>query len=122
MAGNYNPEMAPDVEMRLSFPKGAATGAASGGKSALTSSSGGSYSNANGVGRQIRQAQQYADDHHQLDGGGYLGAAAGSRSTSRAGTLPPASSQTPSSLNPRRNLTRSDGTGTDGVTFESNSY
>ncbi|XP_061503156.1 uncharacterized protein LOC11175623 isoform X7 [Anopheles gambiae] len=112
VAGNYNPEMAPDVEMRLSFPKGAATGAASGGKSALTSSSGGSYSNANGVGRQIRQAQQYADDHHhQLDGGGYLGAAAGSRSTSRAGTLPPASSQTPSSLNPRRNLTRSDGTG-----------
>nr|XP_040228387.2 uncharacterized protein LOC120952891 isoform X2 [Anopheles coluzzii] len=112
VAGNYNPEMAPDVEMRLSFPKGAATGAASGGKSALTSSSGGSYSNANGVGRQIRQAQQYADDHHhQLDGGGYLGTAAGSRSTSRAGTLPPASSQTPSSLNPRRNLTRSDGTG-----------
>ncbi|XP_041788408.1 uncharacterized protein LOC121603563 isoform X4 [Anopheles merus] len=112
VAGNYNPEMAPDVEMRLSFPKGAATGPGSGGKSALTSSSGGgSYSNANGVGRQLRQAQQYADEHHQLDGGGYLGAAAGSRSTSRAGTLPPASSQTPSSLNPRRNLTRSDGTG-----------
>uniref|UniRef100_A0A182JW87 Uncharacterized protein n=1 Tax=Anopheles christyi TaxID=43041 RepID=A0A182JW87_9DIPT len=117
VAGNYNPEMAPDVEMRLSFPKGAATGA-SGGKSALTSSSG-SYGNANGpplvngAGRN-RQAHQYADgtsvvgDHH-LDGGSYLGA---SRSTSRAGTLPPASSQAPpSSLNPRRNLTRSDGTG-----------
>ncbi|XP_052891221.1 uncharacterized protein LOC128299335 [Anopheles moucheti] len=125
VAGNYNPEMAPDVEMRLSFPKGA-TGGGSGGKSALTSSAAtgslshaphtptGSYSNSNGgpstlttgAGRN-RQAHQFADGDH-LDGVGYLGA---SRSTSRAGALPLTSSQAPGTLNPRRNLTRSDGTG-----------
>uniref|UniRef100_A0A182MRC9 Uncharacterized protein n=1 Tax=Anopheles culicifacies TaxID=139723 RepID=A0A182MRC9_9DIPT len=118
VAGNYNPEMAPDVEMRLSFPKGAATGGGSGGKSALTSSAAtgsGSYSNSNGpstlttgAGRN-RQTHQYADgDGDHFDGGGYLGT---SRSTSRAGALPPTSSQVPGTLNPRRNLTRSDGTG-----------
>ncbi|XP_049284122.1 uncharacterized protein LOC125764201 isoform X2 [Anopheles funestus] len=118
VAGNYNPEMAPDVEMRLSFPKGAA-GAGSGGKSALTSSAAtgslshapsGSYTNSNGpstaAGRN-RQTHQFVDGD-PLDGIGYPGA---SRSTSRAGALPPTSSQAPGILNPRRNLTRSDGTG-----------
>uniref|UniRef100_A0A182P624 Uncharacterized protein n=1 Tax=Anopheles epiroticus TaxID=199890 RepID=A0A182P624_9DIPT len=133
VAGNYNPEMAPDVEMRLSFPKGAPSGAAgSGGKPALTSSaatstlrhapdtSSGSYSNANGPGRN-RQAHQYADGDHHLDGGGYLGA---SRSTSRAGTLPPASSQAapPGSFNPRRNLTRTDGTSVAGSSTTGKDY
>uniref|UniRef100_A0A182VRL8 Uncharacterized protein n=1 Tax=Anopheles minimus TaxID=112268 RepID=A0A182VRL8_9DIPT len=126
VAGNYNPEMAPDVEMRLSFPKGA-TGGGSGGKSALTSSaatgslshvphtSSGSYTNSNGPSAlttgagQNRPSHQYADgDGDHFDGVGYLGA---SRSTSRAGALPPTASQTPGPLNPRRNLTRSDGTG-----------
>ncbi|XP_035902453.1 uncharacterized protein LOC118507698 isoform X2 [Anopheles stephensi] len=129
VAGNYNPEMAPDVEMRLSFPKGAA-GGGSGGKSALTSSaatsslrhapdtSSGSYSHSNGpsgAGRNRHPPYADGDGGDHLDGGGgYLGA---SRSTSRgAGALPPTSSNLPGTLNPRRNLTRSDGTGAGGTT------
>ncbi|XP_050078049.1 uncharacterized protein LOC126564958 [Anopheles maculipalpis] len=127
VAGNYNPEMAPDVEMRLSFPKGGAGGGGSGSKSALTSSaatstlrhapdtSSGSYSNSHGPSGAVRNRHPYAegDGDHLDGGGGYLGT---SRSTSRAGALPPTSSNVPGTLNPRRNLTRSDGTGAGSTT------
>ncbi|XP_058118416.1 uncharacterized protein LOC131284706 [Anopheles ziemanni] len=134
VAGNYNPDMAPDVEMRLSFPKGAAGNAStgstgSGGKSQLTAGSGSlatsngnmlqhqdtnSNYHANGLthlagGRHQRQSQQqnYAVLDH-LDGSvGYVG---GSRNSSRAATLPPPQ-PAPGGLNPKRNLTRTDGSG-----------
>ncbi|KFB52077.1 hypothetical protein ZHAS_00020264 [Anopheles sinensis] len=131
VAGNYNPDMAPDVEMRLSFPKGASTGSTgSGGKSQITAGSGSvatsngnmlqhqqdtnSNYHANGLthpagGRHHRQSQQqnYAVLDH-LDGSvGYVG---GSRNSSRAATLPPPQPP-PGGLNPKRNLTRTDGTG-----------
>uniref|UniRef100_A0A182Q8B5 Uncharacterized protein n=1 Tax=Anopheles farauti TaxID=69004 RepID=A0A182Q8B5_9DIPT len=122
VAGNYNPEMAPDVEMRLSFPKGGGGGGSSG-KSALTaaSSSAATSNFSNGTkaltstaGHRNRQVHQYGDDPGEhMDGVMYPGA---SRSTSRTGTLPPAPSQVSSTLNPRRNLTRSDGTGATGST------
>ncbi|XP_053670919.1 uncharacterized protein LOC128721182 [Anopheles nili] len=126
VAGNYNPEMAPDVEMRLSFPKGAGSGQ-TGGKSgtltgatssAVTSSLHGSQESSGPLGtiagRHRAQTQQYGpvDTDDLLEGVGYSGM---SRSTSRAGALPPPSSQAPGSLNPRRNLTRSDGTGAGGT-------
>uniref|UniRef100_A0AAG5CQN8 Uncharacterized protein n=1 Tax=Anopheles atroparvus TaxID=41427 RepID=A0AAG5CQN8_ANOAO len=131
VAGNYNPDMAPDVEMRLSFPKGAAGNASgttgSGGKSQLTAgSSSAATSNGNvlhqetnsssygpahmggGRHRQQQQQQQNYAMHDHLDGTvGYIG---GSRNSSRATTIQPAQPP-PGVLNPKRNLTRTDGTG-----------
>ncbi|XP_065095605.1 uncharacterized protein LOC135717437 isoform X2 [Ochlerotatus camptorhynchus] len=124
VAGNYNPDMAPDVEMKLSFPK-QPNASASGGH-AVAGGSGGSKRTshpamANGVDSSYQSSalagnrkQQYIEDAHHIPGRGggnpnyavldddsYGG---GSRGMARA-ALPP-----PAALNPKRTLSRSDGT------------
>ncbi|XP_058056108.1 uncharacterized protein LOC131207510 [Anopheles bellator] len=143
VAGNYNPEMAPDVEMRLSFPKGssttatttasnALTGGGSGGKSLMSSSaattthlqhdtSSTGYQQAPGRHRQYMEnghgGARGRENYGVLEHGdaGYLGG--GSRNASRAAALPP-----PVGLNPKRSLTRSDGTGAGGGSSTAKDY
>ncbi|XP_062698955.1 uncharacterized protein LOC109424083 isoform X5 [Aedes albopictus] len=122
VAGNYNPEMAPDVEMKLSFPK-----------QANASITGGSQALASGITRRTTQPsgaaadsslqssaiaghrKQYIEEAHHIPGrggGGHSYPAAQdddsyggvSRGAARA-ALPP-----PAGLNPKRTLSRSDGT------------
>ncbi|XP_052863862.1 mucin-19-like [Anopheles cruzii] len=136
VAGNYNPEMAPDVEMRLSFPKGSSTTATTGASNALTGGGSGGKSlmsssaattthlqhdtSSTGYPQAPGRQRQYMENGHggargrenygvleHGDGLGYLGG--GSRNASRAAALPP-----PVGLNPKRSLTRSDGTGPGG--------
>lgn len=125
VAGNYNPDMAPDVEMKLSFPK--QPNASTTGGHAIAGGSGGSKRTshpamANGAESSYQSSaqagnrkQQYIEDAHHIPGRGggnpnyallddesYGG---GSRGMTRA-ALPP-----PAALNPKRTLSRSDGTG-----------
>ncbi|ETN61666.1 hypothetical protein AND_006669 [Anopheles darlingi] len=126
VAGNYNPEMAPDVEMRLSFPKGggsttgsnALTNGTNSGKSHFTGSS---AMTANHLQQDTSSSTGYPmgrhrQPYHQQEAGvrtpnygGFDQELGGSRNASRAAALPP-----PVGLNPKRNLTRSDGSGATG--------
>ncbi|XP_021705942.1 uncharacterized protein LOC5567272 isoform X4 [Aedes aegypti] len=118
VAGNYNPEMAPDVEMKLSFPK---QGNASTGSQALASASNRRTShpvgNPSGPETSHQSSaiagnrKQYIEEAHHIPGRGYAGVqdddsyGGVSRGTARA-ALPPSTG-----LNPKRTLSRSDGTG-----------
>ncbi|XP_050081548.1 mucin-19-like isoform X2 [Anopheles aquasalis] len=125
VAGNYNPEMAPDVEMRLSFPKGGgsttASNALTGMNSGKTHLTGSSAMTANHLQQDTSSSTGYSmsrhrQPYHQEAGartpnyGGFDQELGGSRNASRAAALPP-----PGGLNPKRNLTRSDGTGATAV-------
>ncbi|XP_055640709.1 uncharacterized protein LOC129778078 isoform X4 [Toxorhynchites rutilus septentrionalis] len=127
VAGNYNPEMAPDVEMRLSFPK--QSGASSSTSNVLTNSSAGGATSFGGSNKRanhpvtnghevgyhssalVGSRKQYIEDSHHIPGrGGAQNYAlldddsyGGSRGTARA-ALPPAAG-----LNPKRTLSRADG-------------
>lgn len=118
MAGNYNPEMAPDVEMKLSFPK---QGNASTGSQALASASNRRTNhpvgNPSGPETSHQSSaiagnrKQYIEEAHHIPGRGYAGVqdddsyGGVNRGTARA-ALPPSTG-----LNPKRTLSRSDGTG-----------
>ncbi|XP_062556383.1 uncharacterized protein LOC134221206 isoform X3 [Armigeres subalbatus] len=118
VAGNYNPDMAPDVEMKLSFPK---QSNASSGNQAIGSGSASNkrISHPNGPDSSYQSSanaghrKQYIEDAHHIPGrGGNSNYGAhdddsygGSRGTARA-ALPPSTG-----LNPKRTLSRSDGTG-----------
>ncbi|EDS36152.1 conserved hypothetical protein [Culex quinquefasciatus] len=136
VAGNYNPDMAPDVEMRLSFPKQQAqvngTGAngallGNGGSPARRGASGkrapanGHPSPVNGHGAMNghdTHTKQYIEDTHHIPGRGgqnyalldddsYVGGGNGRGNGGRAAALPPPPQQP--GLNPKRTLSRADG-------------
>ncbi|XP_053691174.1 uncharacterized protein LOC128739701 [Sabethes cyaneus] len=120
VAGNYNPDMAPDVEMRLSFPKqptSASTakplvsGMSASGKRTNNSTNNSAILNGHDSSYQSSGSRkQYIEDVHQIPGRTGQNYAlpendsyGGSQGTSRA-ALP-----TTNGLNPKRSLSRSDG-------------